>query len=297
MKTRTTATRLGIAAALGAGLLLAPVTAAHAEDTTPSAPTAAGSCEVTGGTLNWGLLERWRAYISGAIANGSYEPIAPATYNVPEFSWSDPTGSIDPETGAGEVSFAGGMHFMGHNGALDSQLTNPTFVFNADGTAQLLLDVNSRGRDGAPDMVETAVPLADLGSVGVIDTSAGSYSLTGAASVLTEAGSAVFTAYDPGQPLDPITLNFTFDCAEPEPAVDEAADEPGDTDEEIVATPISAPVDEATVPWVPIIVGAVVVVAAGVIIGAVAANRKKRGGSAAAGGGSNSSGDSGESAS
>lgn len=272
MKQRNTAVaKLGVAAALGAGLLLAPVTVAHAEDPTPGSPVA-GACEITDGTMSWGLLERWRAYISGVIAKGNYEPIAPASYEVPNFNWSNPTGSVDADTGAGEISFEGGVHFTGHNGALDTSITNPTIAVAADGSAQIRVDVNSLGRDGAPDTVDTQVPLAELGVIGPIDTAAGSFAVEGAPSTLTEAGSAVFT-YEAGQEMDPITFAFSFDCVTAAEEDDAVTEEP---EEAIVATPISAPVAESSVPWVPIIIGGVVVIVAAVVVGAVVASRKKK---------------------
>ena len=271
MNTRTTATRLTVVAALGAGMLLAaPATAASAatEDTAPV-------CEVTDGTMNWGVLERWRAYISGNIAAGGWEAIDGASYETPEFGWSNATGEINPDTGAGTISFIGGVHFTGHEGALDTTFANPTIVIDEAGNGTLLLDVQSLGRDGGADTNEEQVEMGDLGPVGTIDAASGSFSLDAAPVTLSETGSAVFTAYEPGQPMDPITLDVQIgECTGGEPVVEESADEEETTEAEVTEAPV-AEAEENSVPWLPIgIVGGVLVLAA--IVGGVVASKRKK---------------------
>lgn len=269
MNTRTTATRLTVVAALGAGMLLAaPTAAVYAAEDTPV-------CEVTDGTMNWGVLERWRAYISGNIAAGGWEAIDGATYETPEFGWSNATGEIDPETGAGTISFTGGVHFTGHDGALDTTFANPTIVIDESGNGTLLLDVQSLGRDGGADTNEEQVEMGDLGAVGTIDAASGSFSLDAAPVTLSEAGSAVFTAYEPGQPMDPITLDVQIgECVGDEPVAEEPADEEETTEAEVTEAP-AAEAEENSVPWLPIgIVGGVVVLAA--IVGGVVASKRKK---------------------
>ena len=123
-----------------AALVLAAPTAAQAD-------TASG-CEITDGALSWGVKESFRAYISGSIANGEWETSDGAAYETPDFHWTGGTGSFDPETGTGSVSFAGAVHFTGHDGVLDLVLANPTIAFEDDGGAALLLDAKSNDMEG-----------------------------------------------------------------------------------------------------------------------------------------------------
>ncbi|MGO3032767.1 MAG: HtaA domain-containing protein, partial [Microbacterium gubbeenense] len=130
MKTRNI---IGTGVVLAAAMLV-PATAASAQTTAD-----AEACVVTDGTFSWGVKESFRSYISGTIANGSWEALDGATYETPNFEWTGATGSYDPATGTGSVSFPGTVHFTGHDGVLDLTLGNPTIEFEGE-TAALLLD-------------------------------------------------------------------------------------------------------------------------------------------------------------
>lgn len=293
---RSTLIKIGSAGALAAGLLvapaaLAPATTAYAEETTPSSPTtpsegtaptdsAAGMCSVTDGTLNWGVKESFRSYITTPLAGGDWQATDGASYETPNFSWTGATGEINESTGAGNVSFTGTVTFTAHGGVLNLVLANPTVQIGDDGSALLLVDATSNDMNG--DLVLDVVQgeLASLGVPGPVSAVSGSVEYLGVPATVTEAGVPAFgSMYAAGTPLDPIDLTFTLDCA-PAEAAEPPADEVEVTDEDIVAVPISAPVDEAEMPWVPIIIGAAVVVVAAVVVGIVVASRRKRGGSA-----------------
>src|SRR5690606_10044019 len=118
----------------------APVSAHVAPTTAQAGPilaedSASSTCVVTGGDLTWGVKESFRSYISGTIAHGSWEVSDGATYETPMFGWSNPTGEIDANTGEGSISFTGLIHFTGHDGALNLQMSNPSIAFSGDGTA------------------------------------------------------------------------------------------------------------------------------------------------------------------
>ena len=70
------------------------------------------------------------------------------TYETPEFVWTGATGSFDPESGTGSVSFAGTVNFTGHDGVLDLTLGEPDDRVRGQGTAALLLDARSNDMEG-----------------------------------------------------------------------------------------------------------------------------------------------------
>ncbi len=251
------AARAALAATIGVAGLVALPAAASAEPT-----DTADTCEVTGGSLSWGIKESFRAYISGTIANGSWETSDGATYETPAFGWTPATGTVDSQTGAGQVSFTGTVHFTGHDGILDMTLANPTVQFAEDGNATLLLDTRGTDTSGEVAVDVTQEPIAELGAIGPIDAASGTATFADVPVALSEQGAPAFADfYAPGEALDPLTVSFEFACAEPEPEPTEAA---ADDDADTEATAAESD-DSSGTPWVPIGIGAaVVVVAAGV---------------------------------
>ena len=226
-------TTAATATALLAVAMSAPI-AAQAHD-------AEGGCEVTAASLTWGVKESFRSYIGSAIANGSWETANGATYTTPEFGWSTATGSIDPETGHGQIAFTGSIVFSGHDGLLHLVLADPTIHLGDDG-ATLLLDVLSNDTTGALAVDEQDLSFATL-PIDVAGTAwepGGSQSWAGVGPVaLTEPGAAAFGGfYAAGDELDPISLSVTLSDECGAEAVETAAPtvEPtADPDAEVVA--------------------------------------------------------------
>lgn len=258
------------ATALAVGALLVPATAQAApilaEDATSSA------CVVTGGDLTWGVKESFRSYISGTIAHGSWEVSDGATYETPMFGWSNPTGEIDASTGEGTVSFNGLIHFTGHDGALNLQMSNPSIQFSGDGTAQLLLDTTSQRANGEIAIDEEQAYIGKIEGIGDIDPSSGEVAFVDAPAVLTADGADAFGGfYGSGDDLDPITLTLQLVPCEAAGGSDSGAEDQGANDEQIT-TQVPA---EQSVPWLPIALGGVAVVVIVVTAGMLIAGRKK----------------------
>ncbi|RLV54978.1 hypothetical protein D9V41_14295 [Aeromicrobium phragmitis] len=217
-----------------------------------TAEPSAGRCEITGGSLTWGVKESFRAYISGTIANGGWEVSDGASYETPTFGWSPATGSIDRDTGAGSVSFTGTVRFTGHDGILDMTLANPTVEFAEDGHATLLLDTRGTDTSGEVAVDVTQQPVADLGVIGPVDPTSGTMTFTDVPVALSEAGAPAFADfYQPGEALDPLTL-----VVEVAPC---GGEEPGDAAQDADATPAAVEEDEgdsSSTPWLPIGLGA-----------------------------------------
>ncbi|MGW1927349.1 HtaA domain-containing protein, partial [Streptomyces massasporeus] len=98
-----------LAVALFAALIaaLVPAGAARAESRT-----------VQGGRLDWGIKSSFQSYVTGPIAQGSWGLTGgAATLGGSQFRFHSAQGSYDPETGAFEAAFSGGVHFTGHRKA------------------------------------------------------------------------------------------------------------------------------------------------------------------------------------
>ena len=265
------------AAALAASALLMP-TAANAvpilaEDSTNT------TCVVTGGELKWGVKEAFRSYISGSIANGDWVVADGTTYETPLFSWANPVGEINAETGEGTVSFAGSIHFSGHAGVLNLLLENPTIVFGGDGTAQLLLDTKSNNAQGELVVDEQQAYIGKIEGIGQTDPASGALAFADAPVVLTSDGATAFSGfYASGDALDPVSLSLQFGpCEGQAKTVEPVADHEGGEPE---VKPIAAEAPASNIPWLPIIVGGVALIVIGVTIGMLLAGRKKGAGAA-----------------
>ncbi|MGO1539390.1 MAG: HtaA domain-containing protein [Leucobacter sp.] len=269
MKARSIRKGSALAGAVLLGALLSSPVAAHASPVVAE-EGAEGGCVVTDGTFTWGVKESFRSYISGTIANGEWEASDGAEYETPNFSWSSPTGAIDPATGIGSVSFAGSVHFSGHDGVLDLTLANPTIEFEGDGKAALLLDTKSADMEG-----ETAVDTEQewIGDITVesdaIPTD-GVLELADLPATLTNSGVTAFGGfYEAGDELDPLSLSLELEDCE----TDTAAAAPPVTDD-AASTP--APV-QAEIPWLPIIIGGAALFVIGLTLGLIIGGRGKRG--------------------
>lgn len=247
-----------------------------ATDAVPLTTTAAAACTVTGGSLTWGVKESFRAYISGSIANGSWEAMAPASYATPDFSWPATAGEFDPATSTGEVHFSGAVVFTGHNGLLDTTIANPSLTFSADGSARMLLDLTSLSMDDAMAgntanaQTVTQTPFVDL-DLSAAPLTAGETSVTATAvpTSVTPEGYAAFGNYEAGTPFDPITFTVDLDCAAAA-STSEPAPLPV-----VTAEPAAGEADPSAPTWVPWAVAGGIVLAAGAVAAVLIARRRK----------------------
>ncbi|UOR00863.1 HtaA domain-containing protein [Leucobacter allii] len=272
---RTGSALMGAALAgtiIAGGLLAGPGAAQATSD------GAAEACEITGGTLSWGVKESFRSYISGTIANGSWETSDGATYETPDFGWSGATGSIDPATGTGTVSFTGTVHFTGHDGVLDLTIANPTIEFEGDGKAALMLDTRSTDTEG-----EVVVDAAQqwVGDVSVGETVAPSgdaLALADLPAVLTSEGVKAFAGfYEAGQELDPLNLDLEFAGCDASGAPAAAASDGGaGAEEPQIATPAVADTAGPQIPWLPIGIGGAALFVIGLTLGLLIGGRKRQ---------------------
>lgn len=250
-----------------AALVLAAPTAAQAD-------TASG-CEITDGALSWGVKESFRAYISGSIANGEWETSDGAAYETPDFHWTGGTGSFDPETGTGSVSFAGAVHFTGHDGVLDLVLANPTIAFEDDGGAALLLDAKSNDMEGDVAVDTEQEWVGEIVTGTELEPAEGALAIEDAPTTLTDSGAKAFAGfYEAGIDLDPVSVTIDLpDCAT-EAAAEAKPTETAAAEPETESAAPAAAEDE--IPWLPIGLGALALLVIGVTVGVLIGGRRPR---------------------
>ncbi|WP_298039181.1 HtaA domain-containing protein [uncultured Microbacterium sp.] len=217
-----------------------------------------GKCTVEGATLNWGYKESFRNYIEG-IAHGGWD-LEGLEYRYPEFVWGDGTGSYDDETGNGLVDFGGTIVFNGHDGALNTHLSNARVELAGD-TGYIVFDITGTTQGGEA-VDQKSVRFVEFSMADAV-TENGVIALSGAESVLTESGSAAFGTYAAGEAFDPVS--FSIPVGEECGIVPVAEEEASEPEAAAVTTaqiePISA---EAGFPlWAWILIG-VLVAGAGV---------------------------------
>ncbi|WP_152192617.1 HtaA domain-containing protein [Georgenia satyanarayanai] len=160
------------------------------------------------GSLEWGVKESFRSYITGAIAHGSVTVTAPAAETGDGFVFGDGRGNGDASDGTahfgGQVTFAG--HEIGGITRLQMTITDPSVVIEG-GAGYLVADVTSRSLEGVDVVDYPRVRLAelDLDGVRVAD---GRLVGTDVPATLTAEGVPAFADfYEAGDALDPLTFS------------------------------------------------------------------------------------------
>ncbi|MCI4081241.1 HtaA domain-containing protein [Streptomyces sp. MMS21 TC-5] len=180
------------AAALGATVFALPATAAGGPP--------AGPVKIVGGSLDWGVLAGYRAYVTG-MAKGTITVADGAQRNADgTLRFVEPTGQYDPAGGhvvkaafKGSVTFSSPAPPTGHG--FEVKLSD---IRIDTGTKKLTADVTKSGAT-AQD-----VPLATVAFAG--------QSMTGLATTLTkEAADALGSAGYEGKAGDPLTASLKFE--------------------------------------------------------------------------------------
>lgn len=207
----------------------------------PEAP-AAPSClarAVSGATLQWGVKESFRSYITGPIAKGEISG-----------GWSSGSGAYSTENDRGRASFGGSVHYTGHGGLLDVTLSNPRVQITGAHTASVILNVQSRGFNGSADVNATGVVFATL-ALPAADSAGDSIAWNGAAATLTAAGAEAFAGfYAAGDALDAVSISLPLGAVVP-------CD--GSTDATLAATGGDAPLDTVWLGAGALLIGALAI--------------------------------------
>lgn len=263
--THLTTARRFAAALVIAGLplvvapVLSPATAA------PIAEAAPQQCrQLTSGSVDWGLKQSFRHYLTGPIARGGWDLNGvdyngdPGGQGAFHFT-ADPAGAtIDGENA--DIPLNGSVHFTGHFGLLDVTMRDLVLQIRGD-KGQL---VGSFGRGGAVAELSSIfkggdgdgqVPIATFtldNTLPAATDASGNATLTGTAVLTEDANQAMGGNYGEGNnDADPVTINLattpasscgTIDAAPiATPAAPAATETPA-------ATPTPAPAPAAATP-------------------------------------------------
>ncbi|MFI1451688.1 HtaA domain-containing protein [Streptomyces virginiae] len=190
--------------------------------------TAAQAGAVQGGRLDWGIKSSFQSYVTGPVAKGGFKlKSGAATVGGSLFRFHSAAGSYDPDSGAFEASYSGGVTFQGHQKPdgvyeLDMTISRPTVKISG-GKGTLYVDVSSKAKDSGAVTDRSQVAFASLG-VGGINMKGGAspLSLTNLPATLTAEGAKAFAGYyGAGTQLDPVSLSAdvkTAPAAEPAPS-------------------------------------------------------------------------------
>ncbi|WP_370418907.1 HtaA domain-containing protein [Streptomyces sp. QH1-20] len=198
----------------------------------PAVARAAERHEVSGGRLDWGIKSSFQSYVTGPVAQGSWElREGAATVGDSRFRFHSARGSYDPDTGDFEAGFSGAVHFTGHkkpdgSHELDLTISRPTVRIKG-GNGTLHADMTSKAKGTGRVTTATDVPFASLDLTGVNLRGGGTaVTLAGIPATLTARGAEAFAGYyTAGTPLDPVALSADVVAAKPTPSAAPSATE------------------------------------------------------------------------
>ncbi|MFE4259931.1 HtaA domain-containing protein [Streptomyces sp. NPDC056883] len=136
------AAAVATAVAIGATALVLPATAAGSAPAAPAAQGAPATIPVLGGTLDWGVLESYRTYVT-TIAQGQIAVADGAKKTDKGFTFVSATGQYDPATHLVTAAFKGSVTFTSAAHHFEVKLANLRID---TGKKLLIVDVT---RDGA----------------------------------------------------------------------------------------------------------------------------------------------------
>lgn len=164
--------------------------------TTRTVPGSAGSPQ-----LSWGVKSSFVSYIQGGIAKGNFSTSNGAARSGGSFTWGSGTGSLN-ESGHGTLRFPGSVHFSGHDGILNTTISNVRVQVTSGNSGVLIADMKSQNMEGK-DVSGYGIAVANLQFLNVGKTG-GSASAT-----LTSAGArALADFYSAGEAMDSVQISF-----------------------------------------------------------------------------------------
>lgn len=187
----------------------------------PAHTASAAERTVQGGRLDWGVKSSFQNYVTGPVAKGSWSLSGGAgTIGESLFRFHSASGTYDPDSGALNSRFSGGVRFVGHQRAggyeLDLTISRPT-VRISGGSGTLHADIRSKERGSGVVSDRKQVPVASLNLSGVDMRGGGSpIALSGVPTTLTAEGAKSFAGYyEAGAQLDPVSLSVDVKSAAP----------------------------------------------------------------------------------
>lgn len=159
------------------------------------------------GTMDWGLKESFRNYIRGGIAKGGWT-LSGIAETANGFQWNG-SGELNTEAVLGEVSMPGTVHFSGHDGVLNTKISNVRLVVHSSTLATIYADVVSQDMESNKyDLPNVAFATVNLQGSSL---TADGFSVNGASTTLTDAGAKAFAGfYEGGIALDPVSFSINI---------------------------------------------------------------------------------------
>ncbi|WP_258022021.1 HtaA domain-containing protein, partial [Streptomyces anatolicus] len=215
---------------LGAATLALPATAADGGAAAPS------RLELKDGTLDWGVKESFRKYVTG-IAMGKIEATDGAKQAADNgvFTYTGGTGAYDTGTHATETAFKGGVRFVSTAHRFDIKIADVKVRTGGNASA-IQADVTLNGA------TQNDIDLARLDMTGIRpgQGEGGAMVLKDIPATLTAAGAKAFNGmYKEGDKLDPATLTVKAGAPLPEKPTEKPTDKPTDK-------PTAKPTDKPT---------------------------------------------------
>ncbi|MFE7463569.1 HtaA domain-containing protein [Streptomyces sp. NPDC057499] len=194
----------------------APATDRPATDKPATEKPDAARGEIVDGTLDWGVKESFRAYVTGPIAHGRAETANGATASANGYRFPDATGRFDAEKQTLKARFQGKVRFLGHeeNGAYTLDLSLSGMEIRANGTGgTLVADVSTKDRTTKKVSTYTGLAVADLEiPAGGLTAKDGVVKLSAVPATLTADGTKAFGGmYGAGEKLDALTVAVALD--------------------------------------------------------------------------------------
>ncbi|GAA2312425.1 HtaA domain-containing protein [Streptomyces kunmingensis] len=192
------------AVALGAGALALPAFAAE------KAP----AVELKNGTLDWGVKDSFRKYVTG-IAAGKIEATDGATQAAENgvFTFSDGAGTYDTTTHGTDTAFKGAVRFVSTAHMFDIKISDVQVVTSGT-SGHIDADVSLNGE------VQNDIEFAalDLSAVKPGQGAGGAMTFKDIPATLTADGAEAFNGmYEAGTALDAATLTVTAATSSPNP--------------------------------------------------------------------------------
>ncbi|MEU3183004.1 HtaA domain-containing protein [Streptomyces sp. NPDC006923] len=239
---RALAAAIATAAALGATAFTLPALAAGVPAAAPAAP-GAPKLELKDGTLDWGLKESFRRYVTGIAAGtiSATEGATQATGNGP-FTFTNGTGTYDPATHNVATDFDGGVRFSSAAHGFDIRIADVKLVTEGTGGA-IQADVSLNGT------TQDDIDLAEIDLTGIRpETGAGTMVFKDIPARLTADGAKAFNGmYAAGTELDKATLAVAYSTGgTPTPTPTPTPTEPQPSPTPTATVPTGAPTGGTT---------------------------------------------------
>lgn len=168
---------------------------------------------ITEGSLNWGIKASFRRYVGegGITTSGGVTRPNDATpeYPVPGFQWPLVSGTFDTATKSTVIQFAGSVHFLAHEGALDMLIADPKLVLSG-AESTLYATVKSQPLSGGGIKDFGVIPIVSLDLTGKEPTvEGGTTTWPGLPSYLTsEAGDPFAGFYPVSTAMDAVSTTY-----------------------------------------------------------------------------------------